>query len=469
MGKPTWVCQGEHSLAFLIGNVGGTSGSSGFFVREDHIGDVSITGELTVTNLVATDVVTTGDNLIILNDDVTGSPTENAGIEVERGTSDNAQVLFNETSDLWQAGIAGSLLNITRHAEAVTDNAVARYDGTTNLLQNSGVIVDDSNNITGVEDLTTSATGDISSPGAGANSLKYGSGATAAGDNSVALGTGTTASATLSLSIGKDSTASQVLSVALGNNATASGITSFALGTSAVASATSAVAMGFTAVASASDTIAIGSSTDATASGAICFGTGAQNAVANSVLFGGTGATSLVSRFIIGRGHTSSTLLSNVTFGTTGGQGTNSAGTNLLIQPGASTGTGLGGAFVVSCTPAGASGSSVNAYAERLRANGTGISFFGATPIAKPSAYTQTYATTAKTHANLTSATLTNSTGGTANTTVQNVGATHSQTILNNNFADLVAQNNALRADLVNVKNVLNALIDDLQALGLIG
>ena len=41
---------------------------------------------------------------------------------------------------------------------SATDNAVARFDGTTgNLIQNSGVIIDDSDNVTGVVNLTASA------------------------------------------------------------------------------------------------------------------------------------------------------------------------------------------------------------------------------------------------------------------------------------------------------------------------
>lgn len=94
--------------------------------------------------------------------------------------------------------------------------------------------------------------------------------------------------------------------------------------------------------------------------------------------------------------------------------------------------------------------------------------FWGATPIVRPSAFTQTYATATKTHAALTSAVLTDSTGGTANTTVQDVTAAFDQTILNNNFADIVAQINALRVDMENTKQVINAVIDDGQAIGLL-
>src|SRR5688572_4987897 len=43
-------------------------------------------------------------------------------------------------------------------AGTTTDNAIARYDGTGGTLQNSGVIIDDSNNITGASSLWASKT-----------------------------------------------------------------------------------------------------------------------------------------------------------------------------------------------------------------------------------------------------------------------------------------------------------------------
>lgn len=92
-----------------------------------------------------------------------------------------------------------------------------------------------------------------------------------------------------------------------------------------------------------------------------------------------------------------------------------------------------------------------------LKHTGTNIGFYGVASTARPAAYTQTYSTTSRTHANLTSSVLTDSTGGTANTTLVTVSGTD----LNNNFADLIAQINFLRADLENVKDVLNQVIED--------
>lgn len=91
----------------------------------------------------------------------------------------------------------------------------------------------------------------------------------------------------------------------------------------------------------------------------------------------------------------------------------------------------------------------------------------------KAAAYAQTFATATRTHAAFTSATLTDSTGGTANTTavpvtpVNGSGATTVQEgVINDNFADLIAQINALRVDLDNAKQLINSLVDDSQAAG---
>lgn len=100
------------------------------------------------------------------------------------------------------------------------------------------------------------------------------------------------------------------------------------------------------------------------------------------------------------------------------------------------------------------------------------LGFFGATPIVQPSAYTQTYATADKTHAAATAATLTDNSGGSANSTLEALasGTVYATDVgaIRNNFADLAAQHNALLVDVIDVKQLVNALIDDLQALGLI-
>jgi hypothetical protein len=79
--------------------------------------DLTVTGNLTVngtTTTLNTDTLAVEDNIVVLNSNITGTPSTNAGIEVERGTSTNASITWNETSDKWTAGIAGSEVAIAR-------------------------------------------------------------------------------------------------------------------------------------------------------------------------------------------------------------------------------------------------------------------------------------------------------------------------------------------------------------------
>lgn len=96
------------------------------------------------------------------------------------------------------------------------------------------------------------------------------------------------------------------------------------------------------------------------------------------------------------------------------------------------------------------------------------LGFFNAAPVVQPSAYTQTYSTADKTHANATQTALTHSVG-TADGTVDDVGGAFNQTTLNNNFKELTTQLENARADVLDVKQLLNSVIDDLQSLGLAG
>ena len=79
-----------------------------------------VTGNLTVqgnTTTLNTETLAVEDNIVVLNSNVTGSPTENAGIEVERGTSDNAHLRWNEGTDKWQIGTGDTYLDIATTAD----------------------------------------------------------------------------------------------------------------------------------------------------------------------------------------------------------------------------------------------------------------------------------------------------------------------------------------------------------------
>ena len=71
----------------------------------DDTGTLVIAGNLTVngtTTTVNSNTVAIGDSIMTLNSDETGTPSANGGFEVERGTSTNVSVLWNEGSDYWQ-------------------------------------------------------------------------------------------------------------------------------------------------------------------------------------------------------------------------------------------------------------------------------------------------------------------------------------------------------------------------------
>ena len=62
---------------------------------------------------------------------MTGSPSENAGIEVERGTSTNVLVRWNETTDKWEATNDGTVYgNLVTTADSGTVTSTMIADGT---------------------------------------------------------------------------------------------------------------------------------------------------------------------------------------------------------------------------------------------------------------------------------------------------------------------------------------------------
>lgn len=73
--------------------------------------DVTVSGNLTVsgtTTTLNTETLTINDNVIVLNNNASGAPSENAGIEVERGSSTNVSLRWNETTDTWELTVDGS-------------------------------------------------------------------------------------------------------------------------------------------------------------------------------------------------------------------------------------------------------------------------------------------------------------------------------------------------------------------------
>ena len=96
--------------------------------------NLTVTGNLTVsgtTTSVNTETVTVDDNIIVLNNNEAGTPSQNAGIEIERGTSANVLVRWNETSDKWETTNDGTTYgNIVTTADSGTVTSTMIADGT---------------------------------------------------------------------------------------------------------------------------------------------------------------------------------------------------------------------------------------------------------------------------------------------------------------------------------------------------
>jgi len=73
--------------------------------------DLTVSGNLIVsgtTTSINTETVTVDDNIIVLNNNATGAPSVDAGIEIERGSSTNVSLRWNETNDKWEFTNDGS-------------------------------------------------------------------------------------------------------------------------------------------------------------------------------------------------------------------------------------------------------------------------------------------------------------------------------------------------------------------------
>ena len=90
--------------AVAIGQAVGTGSNVTF-------NDLTVSGNLTVsgtTTTVNTETINLADNIITLKSNEAGTPSQNAGIEVERGTSTNVAFQWNETTDVWEYTVDGT-------------------------------------------------------------------------------------------------------------------------------------------------------------------------------------------------------------------------------------------------------------------------------------------------------------------------------------------------------------------------
>ena len=133
-------------------------------------GNITVNGTQTILN---TETLTVDDNMIVLNNNESGTPSADSGIEIERGTSTNVKLQFDESADVWQFTNDGSTYfsiptttNI-RGVISVTDAGglgSASYNAGTGVITYTGPANSD---ITGLISVTDSG---------GLGSLAYSSG-----------------------------------------------------------------------------------------------------------------------------------------------------------------------------------------------------------------------------------------------------------------------------------------------------
>ena len=92
--------------------------------------DLILSGNLTVNGtqtIVNTETLTVDDNMIILNNNESGTPSEDSGIEVERGTSTNVKLQWSESGDRWEMYDGSSTYILPRTTADLTENTNLYY------------------------------------------------------------------------------------------------------------------------------------------------------------------------------------------------------------------------------------------------------------------------------------------------------------------------------------------------------
>ena len=104
--------------------------------------DITATGNLTVSGTVTTintEEINLADNQIVLNSNHSGAPVQDAGLIVNRGSSANVSIFWDETDDRWSVntGSSTSIIHNTGRDVVLGTETSGAYVG--NLVQGSGI------------------------------------------------------------------------------------------------------------------------------------------------------------------------------------------------------------------------------------------------------------------------------------------------------------------------------------------
>jgi hypothetical protein len=149
--EPNSVALGTDTTGSYVSTIAGTTGEitvsgSGSESAAITIGlpdDVTVTGNLSIggnldvagsINSINTTEVNIVDNKVVLNTNVTGAPSADAGVKVNRGTSADVELLWNEAADQWTLTNDGTNYHeITRKYKTTLNTSATSYTVTHNL------------------------------------------------------------------------------------------------------------------------------------------------------------------------------------------------------------------------------------------------------------------------------------------------------------------------------------------------
>jgi len=97
-------------------------------------GNLLIDGTTTTIN---TETINLADNNILINSNHTGSPTQDGGITINRGTSDDAIIQWNETTDKWEAKVGSAYA--TLKADIFEGNVTGNLTGNSTGMHFGGL------------------------------------------------------------------------------------------------------------------------------------------------------------------------------------------------------------------------------------------------------------------------------------------------------------------------------------------